>query len=325
MRKLIQNIALFSLPIWILLGILYLQNPPKSYSYTMIQKDCRTGTWIYKRLFESQVPIDIAFIGTSKTMCDVNDALLEEQLSKTFNLKRKIANLGVCRTGENLHYLIARDLFAQKKPKAIVLELSTKMVSNSHFHFPYLAAFEDVLAAPKIINNDYLGDFVTLGWNRLIYQREKLFGIERKFEEILDDSLHSYMLVEKDMVADSADMERVKAKRTISLSSAAPKGIGAWIYGLESRIPKYYFEEIAHLAQVNGTQLIFLYLPVYGAASDAPQELNYYQQFGTVWIPPDSVFGDSKLHMDNSHLNNAGATKLNDWLVSQVARLAIAE
>lgn len=318
MKKFLSNILRFSIPFWALLGLLLALPQAPKYSYNMVQKDCRTGMWIYRRLFESKEKIDIAFIGTSKTMCDVNDALLEEQLVK-LGINKRIANLGVCRNGENLHYLIARDLFAQKSPEIVVVEISTGMATNSHFHFANVANTSDAFDAPLYVNNAYLGDWVDLAWNRLIYQRNSLFGIEWKFEEILNDPLHSYMLVEKDMIADSADMERVKAKRQVVLRSEKKTGISGWFEDQERRYPKYYFEKIVELAKENNAKVVFLYLPVYGAAIDAPQELSFYRQFGEVWIPPDSVFGEFKLHMDNSHLNNAGATRLNPWLVKQIA------
>ena len=80
MRKFIRNILLFGLPFLGVLTWLLASEPEKAYSYNMIQKDCRTGGWMYRRLYESDAPVDVAFVGTSKTMCDVNDSLLQHRV-----------------------------------------------------------------------------------------------------------------------------------------------------------------------------------------------------------------------------------------------------
>ena len=115
MRRFIKNIALFSIPFWAF--VVYLLSAPysKEYAYQQIQKDCRSGSWIHQRLFENEQEIDLAFVGTSRTMCGVQDVEIEKLLASQYGRNLKVANLGVCRNGMNLHYLISRDLFQQKK------------------------------------------------------------------------------------------------------------------------------------------------------------------------------------------------------------------
>lgn len=321
MAKLLRNIALFSLPIWALLVWMLLHEPTPAYRYRMVQKDCRTGSWIYRRLFESPDPIDIAFVGSSKTMCDVNDALLEERLTAATGKQLRIANLGVCRVGENLHYLITRDLFVQKRPQYLIYEVSTDLATQSHFHFPYVATASDVISAPILLNDDYLEDLTTLLWNRLVHHREQTLGITRSFEDFLTDSLHSFMVVGADMVADSNEMARLKGLRQQSLTEALPSGIAGWIYALRARHPKYYLRAVQTLCAASGTKLVFLYLPSYGAPAKRPQEFAFLETMGTLWVPPDSIVGDPRLHFDHTHLNMAGATKLSDWLTRQLVGL----
>ncbi|HEX2900908.1 MAG TPA: hypothetical protein VHS96_14400, partial [Bacteroidia bacterium] len=321
MRKFLRNILLFGLPFGVLLGWLLASSPGRAYSYNMIQKDCRTGGWMFRRLHESPAPVDVAFVGTSKTMCDINDSLLQHRLRTEHGREMQVANFGVCRLGENLHWLLARDLFAQKHPRYLVVEVSTEMATNSHFHFPYLAASKDVLGAPLWANSDYLSDLTQLCWNRLVYQREHLLGIDRKFEDYLNDSLHSFMVVANDIVADSAEMARVKTRRQKNLSQALPSGPARWVYDAAVRPAKHYFRSMADLCRQNGAGIIFLYLPEYGTPTRSPQELAFFQEMGPVWIPPDSIFGNPSLHMDHSHLNMHGARKLSDWLTANLAAL----
>ena len=56
MRRFFLHIALFALPFLALFGYTWLKEQPREVAYNAIQKDCRTGEWIYKRLFESRLP-----------------------------------------------------------------------------------------------------------------------------------------------------------------------------------------------------------------------------------------------------------------------------
>jgi len=316
MRRFLRQILLFSLPF--LVGLVWLFTGPyaKSYAYNQITKDCRTGNWMYRRLYESPHPVDIAFVGTSKTMCDVNDALLQERLEKEHGIQSEIANFGVCRTGENLHYLIAREVLAQKPPKHLFVEVSTHLATNSHFHFPYLAETRDILTPP--FHQAYFSDLGDFTWNRLLYQRENLLGIERTYNDYLRDPQHSFMVVANDIVADSAQMARVAQKRAKTLTPETLTGVPAMVHDVQAFAAYRYYQRIADLCAAQGTQLHFLYLPSYGVPISQPRELNFYQEMGPVFIPPDSIFHNPKIHMDDSHLNQAGAAKLADWLVLTV-------
>lgn len=319
MRQLFRHIALFALPF---LGILIwvLAAPyTKEYAYTAIQKDCRSGKWMYQRLFENEKPIDVAFMGTSKTMCGVNDFLLQERLEKEKGIQLEIANLGVCRTGENLHYLIVRDLIEQKRPQILFYEISAHIATNSHFHFPNVAETRDVLTATAWYNDDYFSDILKLTWARVRYQREQLLGIQRSYEEILDNPNHSFMVVENDIVAPTEDMEKAKAKRTERKTTTLPTGIPGLIFRASTNFPNQYLRRVAELCQANGTQLLFLYLPAYGVPGKEPRNRDFYLELAPILYPPDSIFRNPNLHFDPSHLNQKGAARFTDWLMEAIS------
>lgn len=325
MRRFLRNIILFALPFALGLVWLFAGSYNKEYGYNMVTKDCRTGNWIYRRLYESPHPVDIAFLGTSKTMCDVHDGVLQNRLAEEKEIEVEVANFGVCRKGENLHYLIARDLFAQKPPKYLFVEVSTHLATNSHFHFPYLAESGDVLAPTMILNQDYISDIGDFAWNRLVYNRENLLGIRREFNDFLHDPQHSFMAVDSDIVADPVKMARKAESRSKNLAEGIPEGIGGWWYDMTTNYPKQYYKRVFELAQKHETEIYFLYLPVYGASGIPPRELDFYTEMGEVLTPPDSVFSNPTWHMDDSHLNQAGAAKFSDWLTQTVGNILNAE
>jgi hypothetical protein len=286
-----------------------------------VQKDCRTGDWIHRRLNAVDAPLDVAFIGTSKTMCDVNDSLLEYRVLRDHGRRLRVANFGVCRMGENTHWIIARDILQRKGPRYLIVEVSAEMATNSHFAFTYLATAGEVLGAPLWANTDYLYDVRTLAWNRLVYQRERLLGIERHWGDQLPDSLHSFLVVGQDVIADSAQMAEMHARRVRRLSRGRATGFAGWIHDAETGPPRQYYRAIADLCKAHGTQLVLLNLPIYGAEGIPPLEMDFLGTLGPVWMPPDSVFGNPRLYFDDSHLNMQGARNLSDWLARQVAGL----
>jgi hypothetical protein len=321
-RRFLKNSAFFALPFLALLIWMSTDgNYDKQYAYRQVQKDCRSGDWMYRRMFESDLPIEVAFIGTSKTMCDVNDSLLQRRLREEHGIRTHIANLGVCRTGENLHYLIARDLIQQKQPKIVLAEISTHIAANSHFHFPMVANATDVLFPTLVFNDDLLHDMNAFAWNRLIYHRERALGIDRHYEDILHNPEHSFMQVANDVVADSAEMERIKKVRHKKLLSESPSGIPGLVNALSTNYPKQYLRRIYDLCQANGTELYFLYLPVYGVPGDRPRDEAFYTKMAPILTPPDSIFRNPKLHFDYSHLNQRGAALFSDWLVEKLTEI----
>jgi len=318
MRNFLLRLVMFSLPFWAMAGYLAYSDPPRSEAYEQIQKDCRSGSWIYKRLYERPEPVDVALIGTSRTMCGLEDDVMEQFLVDSLNRDWRVANLGVCRNGVNLHALLMRDLLLQKRPQKVVVEVHSVMPTNGHMHFPYLAQVGDVFWPQSFLNTSVPADWVTFAWYRLCHHREKLLGIHYRYDETLTDGLHSFMRVPDDVVADSAEMDKVRARRQ-KITSQPPKGIaGLWKEILDV-FPMAYYEEMALRCKDAGIDLYFLYLPGYGTQANRPQELHFYENLGSVLLPPDSIFVNPENFFDPDHLNQKGARMLSKWLSQQIA------
>ena len=97
-----------------------------------------------------------------------------------------------------------------------------------------------------------------------------------------------------------------------------PSGFSGFWYDWQTLAPKAYYKRIHQLCQEAGTELYFLFLPIYGSPARQPWEQGFFKEMAPVLLPPDSVFKSSRLHMDDSHLNQVGAKALADWLTEQV-------
>ena len=145
MRKLILHINLFLLPLFLLLLVIPVDKRQK---FVGLEADCYNhGIWVHDRIFHSQTPIDIAFLGSSHTICGVDDGFLSEKIEGL-----EVANLGYCRLGRNLNYVLLKELVSQNEVQQIIIEVREKEDRFSHPIFPYMARSEDVML-PKLFFN----------------------------------------------------------------------------------------------------------------------------------------------------------------------------
>src|SRR6476661_964112 len=101
MKKFILHILLFLLPIvagWVMVVS---QSIDKKRAYHYLTEDGEgRGAWMYRRIYESKEPIDIAFLGSSHTINGINDTLINQLLRDSGSTKTT-CNLGYCRLGRD--------------------------------------------------------------------------------------------------------------------------------------------------------------------------------------------------------------------------------
>ena len=124
MKKFIQYIAVFAIPFLLGTMILFLFPIDKNFRYHFVQGECDDkASWIYDRIFNQADNIDIVFSGASQISCAIMDESIERQLSK-MGKELKVANLGYCRRGRDIQYVMLKDMFIAKKPKILIIEVA---------------------------------------------------------------------------------------------------------------------------------------------------------------------------------------------------------
>lgn len=300
MKRLIRNVLLFLLPILVILAIIPVN---KRLVYQGLKEDCANhGIWIHDRMHINVTPIDLAFLGSSKTMNAVNDKLLSDSISNI-----QIANLGYCRLGRNFSFALFKELLTVKKPQHLVIEVREKEDRYSHPIFPHLAESEDVMFPNLLFNRDVLDDMWTHFAYKIeilqdeIYQREPIFPIDSNdfgFESFNGDFDFEYY-------------DKIKQKK--------PKPtLSDFENDFYNTFPRKYFKKINDLCVEKNIRLSFLYLPSYTSTSVLPTEYETYSQYGTVLLPPSSIFTNHSNWFDNKHLNKKGANELSLWLLEQL-------
>lgn len=282
----------------------------KKLSFDSLQQDYIKGGWIYERLTTDRRPIDIAFIGTSHTEGNVHDELIQEELTEKLKKTVYIANLAIPQHGRNMHYVIAKELFKYKNPEYLVLEVKAYESRKSHHLFNRLADIEDIIIPSFAINVFAFRDiFSAMRW-QLDQYLMPISMTKVEYERF------GFRNNDPGIELKEADLRKLVEKRNKIVDESY---LGGRFNEIEFSLPRSYHRKIAALARKHGTKLIYLYLPYYNAPS-MPREVEYYRQFGDVWIPPSSILTNAGYWKDAGHLNTEGALALAPWLASRILR-----
>lgn len=312
MRKFLFNITIFSAPLLVLLIILLFVQPEKKFAYTFVKGECdNKATWIYQRVFENQERIDIAFTGASQTSCAIMDELVEKQLDSTLNSDLKVASLGYCRRGRDIQFAMLKDLFSQKRPKILVIEITENEPSKSHPVFPYLAESKDVLGSLVFFNQRFLSNIYKALVVRFEYCKQLAFG--NKTKKPGANSNFGYIPSNQIVTIEelSRNQETWNKKRTNPKSALVSK--------IENKYPLHYLEKMVKLAKSNHCDLVFLYLPEFGSHLKKPENIKFYSDIAPVIFLPDSIIQNKTNWKDPMHFNDAGAKQASDFIAGELA------
>lgn len=280
----------------------------KSLAYKALQQDYVKGGWIYNRVAEDKRPVDIAFVGTSHTEGNVNDALIEQGLNDEFQHLFHVANMAIPQHGRNMHYVITKDIFKYKTPSYLILEVKAYESRKSHHLFAQVADIEDVITPDLTINIFALRDlFSSMRWQVAQYLIPQDTGIEEYAQ-------YGFRNNDPGVSLDVQLLEELVEKRKRIVDESY---FGGKLDAVEFSLPRKYIRKIIQIAEAKGSKVIFLYLPYYGASRE-PGDIEFYKQYGDVWVPPVEVLGNIEYWKDAGHLNTQGAYTLAPWLINKL-------
>jgi hypothetical protein len=289
--------------------------------------------WIYERIHYDPTPIDIAFIGTSRTLFGVDSNEVESVLGGLTNEDLHVVNFALEHPGRDMHWLLARELLTTRRVRMLILEVNEDEPRDLHPAFGSLADVSDVIAAPLVINVSYFSNLIRLPGRQLSLFLYSMLPNALRSEVAFDPAWYRgahwddtwaergpprapfYPIRPRTIFPTPAGMAqeltqdaRLRARR-IHLPSSL-----TW---LEHRANIYYIHKIAALAHEKGVALNFLYLPSYHSSA-RPTEAKTYQSFGSIWTPPEFL-SERELWSDVNHLNYNGAFSLAGWLGNELS------
>jgi hypothetical protein len=312
MKKFLKQIFLFALPLFVLAMLLFSINPEKQFSYGFVKGECNNkASWIYNRIFLSDKRLDVAFIGASQTACAVNDELVEKKLSKLTGKTLKVASLGYCRAGRDIQYIMLKEIFRVKQPGVVIIEVTEDEPKKSHPVFPYLADNRDLVESAVFFNQRYLQSLGKGLIVRFEYIKTKLF----RTVVLTGDSLADHGYLPTDAVAGEESLLENRKNWEDRLSNSKQ----LWRRNLEVRYSKHYLNKMVHLAEENGSRVIFLYLRESGSGLNKPMLNEYYTMSSEIIMLPEPVFTDPSNWSDATHFNDRGATLVSEKIATELA------
>lgn len=307
MKQILLKLGLFFSLLIIPIITFFMLPYSDEFAYHYIENDCYNhGSWIYDRINHNPAPIDVAFIGSSHTIHAIQDKKIEELLSQNLH----ITNLGYCRYGRNIEYLIMKMLLEHKSPKLIVIEVHEDEEKNSHDIFPYLAETKDLLLPPTALDRDYFSDLFHGGSARIEYFKAKY--IFRKTYTEPTSELYGYAAT--DRTASKTELDESKKLWQNRLNRTNPEIIEK----IQAKFPLAYLNEMMNILQKKNIPFMFIYLPESGSSLQEPKFASQYQELAPLIIPPQNIFNEDSNWMDASHLNDKGSKILSTWLVGQI-------
>jgi hypothetical protein len=312
MKEVLLKIGLFFGLVLLLIVVLFLFPYSTEFARHFIKDDCYNhGAWIYDRITKNSTPIDIAFIGSSHTIHSFQEKKMEDILDNKFHL----ANLGYCRFGRNLEFLVVKELLAYKNPKLVVIEVHEDEPKNSHDIFPYLATTKDLLISPTFVNRDYFSD-VLKGISARLEQFKSQVIFNKKYPE---PDLNPYGYGESDRIAPPEEL--LKNKQGWEMWRRRRNSSG--IEEIQLKYPYSYLEKTIKLLEERNVPFIFVYLQESGSMMKEPIRIDYYNRYGQTLLMPDSIVTSPNNWMDDMHFNNVGAAQVSEWMAQELKKILL--
>jgi hypothetical protein len=327
MRAFLRNFAIAgTTALLVLVGIVLLPHDRYiRWQDMQVESYARLG-WIYERIHFDPTPIDVAFIGTSRTMGGIDASAVGEAITEAIDSSGTsarvyhVTNFAIPQYGRNLHWLIVRELLENRKVGMLVLEIFENETRKSHPLFVYPAEVSDVLGAPMFVNLNYLHDVVRLPYRQLSLfiktQWPQQFGLQSHFDPSHYDGptvdntrfvqVHGKPLSPiRNRRLDPAELEAYRQSRAREKNMHM---LGERFDWLEYRYARYYVAQILALAERKGVPVKFLYLPAYGQPA-YPYDTALYEGRGEI-ITINDILAKQENWGDFDHLNLYGAAEL---------------
>ncbi len=160
-----KYIITLSLVISLVVGVFFIE-PPIAYLFFNSKGDCSSRSlFMYSAIYQNKTEKDVVLFGSSKTMCGINDSLLN-QIGK-----ERILNLGYCRFGRNLDMFFIKEYCKTHHPKKIVLEVRQIESGETHPLTPFLMPLNAFS-----FNQNIIEDLYNKWLCNLKYSRNKIFA-----------------------------------------------------------------------------------------------------------------------------------------------------
>lgn len=283
--------------------------------------------WIYERVHFDPRPIDVMFVGPSRTARGVDPLQLQDLLSRPGHPVH-VVNFALPENGRNINDAIVEEALKEKTPKLIVIGVIEKPSRFGHSAFKYIAPRGLVVDPGYPGNANYLSDLVYLPYRQMelaaAYVAPQAMGLTDRFDPKTYDpeppNLTSVVKPDGSVEDWTQPGTPQELRRGITKLERGmhPPVLPASLADVEFGDERHYIRRIAAAAQKKGVKIAFLNIPYCTGPADV-QEQRFYNQYGPVWNA-GFMAPHTELYADYAHLTIAGAKILTAWLAPYVAQ-----
>ena len=298
----------------------------QSFQGTMFERT----RYFYERLHFDPTPVDVVFIGSSRTATGVEPRLLQQDLERR-GLNYNVVDLSLPSDGMDIRVVEAREaLLTHPETRLLVISVVEALPRDGHQAFGDLASVGDILSSPVIVNRSLPENLLRLPMRQMKLAAATAlpdaFDVQRTF---LPDEYAGTLASGRDLsgwspqqprhpydsTAHAADLAAESAFRKKDMTPPILPESLAWV---EFGVSRSSIEEISRMARENGTRLAFLFLPFYDGY-EAPAELKWLEQFGPVWSATQ-LRRDPQNYRDAAHGSPHAVPVINEWLAEKIAQ-----
>lgn len=295
---------------------LLIYTPPREFAYQYLDLNCREGYSLYQRLYTDRTPIDVAFVGSSQTMCGISDVLLDSILRAQSSDPLQVVNLGQCRYGRSLHKHLISEVIDHFDPQLILLEVRVDEGWLSHMDFGRVADVGELVGDPLWVNHLYFRQIRRGLETRMAALRHEWLGYKAPLI-----SPPAYRGPQRFPV-DSELLSLFPKDRNLEKFNLQKPARSGWA-GINDQIrfnyARTHIKAIASMCEEAGVELVFLYIPrLKDDPAQRPLEADLYQRLGGLWEPPQEMIADEMYWADPVHVNAAGMRKMTHWVAENL-------
>ncbi len=288
--------------------------------------------WIYDRIHHDPAPIDIVFLGSSRSGAGVVAPVLEADLTARCPAHPRVANFALPAAGMDIRLTLLDELLLTKRPRLVVIDVTERLPRDGHQAFADLARPSEILTSPWLINRNLPANLIRLPVRQVQLAAATIapeaFGYTRRFQpetyagttirlkptEILDGTR---LTADPDPDRHAATLSADSQRRRASLT---PPLFGGRIEPYEFGVSRYYISTVAARARAAGADVAFLFLPFYNGP-DAPLDADWLRTIAPIWSLP-GVNLDAANYLDTAHLGAKAEAPVQAWLATQIAGTA---
>jgi len=285
--------------------------------------------WIYERSRFDPTPIDVVFIGPSRTKAGVNAPRLARALAAR-GVPSNVVNFSLPENGRNIDLSIAQQLFRYKKPKLLVLGVIEKPSRFGHSAFKYVADRGLIADPGYLADADYFSDLVYLPFRQArLFAADLLpggLGLTKTFEPARYrgssiDTTGSIVLPDGTIRDGENPASAAELSRGVKKLEAGehPPLLSDALADFEFGDERHNVAEIVALAHAHGAEVAFLFLP-YFTGPDSLLEQRLYDRYGPT-LNAGFAAPHAEWFADYGHLTREGARIVTDWLIDPIASL----